>query len=128
MLSWVILSLLAAICWAVVNVNDKYILSGLNIPARVAMIGTGVVGLISAFVVAIVKGVVLLPLWNASLGLLAGVCFMLMIIFYLEAAKREEISRIIPLFNLSPLFILFFAYFFLKEALTVGQYTGIFAL
>lgn len=53
---------------------------------------------------------------------------MLMIIFYLEATKREEISRIIPLFSLSPLFILIVAHFFLREVLTIWQYIGIFLL
>jgi len=49
-----------------------------------------------------------------------------MSIFYFQALKIEEASRIIPLYSLSPLFILILAKCFLDEVLTPVKYFGVF--
>jgi transporter family protein len=51
-----------------------------------------------------------------------------MSVFYFRALKLEEVSRVTPLFYLSPLFILFFATIFLGEIFTPFKYLGIFLL
>jgi len=48
--------------------------------------------------------------------------------FYFKAVKIEEISRIIPFFYLSPLFILILASIFLGEIFAPIKYLGIFFL
>ena len=53
---------------------------------------------------------------------------MFMVLFYFKAVKIEEVSRVVPLFKLSPLFILIFATIFLGEVFTPITYIGILLL
>lgn len=45
-------------------------------------------------------------------------------ILYFRAIKAEELSRVVPLFHLTPIFTLFLAVFFLGEVLAPLKYLG----
>jgi len=55
------------------------------------------------------------------IGMILGLFFVL----YNKALLIEEVSRVTPLFYLSPLFVLLFASFFLGESLSPKRYLGI---
>jgi uncharacterized membrane protein len=55
------------------------------------------------------------------IGLLVGVLNGLWILLYLMAINRAEVSKVVPLFQIVPIFGLFYAMIILGEFLTLGQ-------
>ncbi len=127
-MSWVILSILAALCFAVVNIVDKYVLTNWIKKPIAAVITYGLISLAASLLIYIFHGFAELSYFNIFLALIAGILAMLMAIFYFKAVKIEEISRVMPLFLLSPLFIMVFALIFLGEALRLVEYLGVFMI
>jgi len=127
-MTWVILSILAALFWSVVNMVDKYVVTKWFKQPLVPVIMLGIFGLIASLLVYFISGFAFLSCSNIILALLAGIFYVLMSVFYFKALKIEEVSRIIPLFHLSPFFILVLATIFLGEVFTPIKYLGIFLL
>jgi drug/metabolite transporter (DMT)-like permease len=48
--------------------------------------------------------------------------------FYLKALMTEEVSRIVTLFQLTPVFVVFLSVIFLNEVLVVQKYFGIISI
>ena len=125
---WVILSISAALCWAVVNVVDKYVLTKWVRKPIVPVMTLGIVGLAASLLVYLFHGFSELSYINIFLTLVAGVLYILTAVFYFKAVKIEEISRVVPLFYLGPIFVLLLAALFLGEIFTPIKYLGIFLL
>ncbi|MFH1294461.1 MAG: DMT family transporter [Candidatus Aenigmatarchaeota archaeon] len=125
---WAMLSVLAALMWAVVNTVDKYLLTKYLKNPVIPTLFFGVISLFSAVAVYIIQGVQSLPAEGIVLALIAGMCHIAAMFLYLKAVKVEEISRIVPLFHLESLFIAVLAAVFLGEIFTPVKYAGIFLL
>lgn len=125
---WILFSIIAALCWAIVNIIDKYILTKWIRQPFIPVIVLGVIGLIAAIAVYFIYGLSPLSYFHILLALLAGGAFILMAVFYFKALKLEEASRVIPLLFLSSLFISIFSAFFLGEIFTPLKYLGIILL
>ena len=125
---WVLFSIAAALVWAVVSIIDKYVLVKWVKNPIVPAIILGIVGLLATIIIYLLQGFQPLSSLNIALALFAGIPLMLVSIFYFKAVKIEEISRVVPLFYLGPLFILIFGAIFLGEIFNPLQYLGIFSL
>jgi len=125
---WAIFSILAALGWAATDIVDKFVLTKWIKNPLLPTIILGVIGLAAGIVVYFVNGFSALSYLNILLALVAGIFYALFVIFYYQAAKIEEISRVVPLFNIAPLFILLLATIFLGEIFTPLKYAGIFFL
>lgn len=122
---WVIFSILAALCWAVCNILDKYALTKWVRSPFVPTIMLGIFGLIASVVIYFIYGFSSLSYFYVFLSLIGGILWISSVICYFQAAKIEEISRVISLYHLSPLFVLIFAGIFLGEIFTLIKYLGI---
>jgi transporter family protein len=127
-MSWILFSILAALTWATVNTIDKYILTKWVRKPIVPVMILGIIGLIASILVYLFHGFSTLSYLNITLAFVAGIFYILMSIFYFKAVKIEEISRVVPLFYLTSLFVLIFAAIFLGEIFTPIKYLGIFLL
>ncbi len=127
-MSWMLFSILAAMCWSIVNVADKFIITKLIRKPVVPVIILGSLGLISSLVIYFVNGFSQLSPFNTLLALIAGALYIWAVFLYYDAIKLDEISRIIPLFYITPLFVLIFAGIFLGEIFNFTKYIGIFLL
>lgn len=127
-MSWIFLSILAAFIWSVVNIFDKYIISKLVDRPIVPVIVMGVIGLIASAAIFVTLGFQPLSAVNILLAIAAGIFYMLMTFFYFHAVKVDEVSKVIPLFYLTPLFILAIAAFSLGEIFTLTKYLGVILL
>jgi len=125
---WVILSILAALFWSVNSIVDKYILTKWVKQPLIPVIILGVVGLIASFLIYLVQGFEYLSYLNLILAILSGLVSLLATIFYFKALKVEEVSKIVPFFYFSPLFVLILATIFLGEVFTFDRYIGIFLI
>jgi len=127
-MSWILFSILSAAIWAIVNTVDKYVLTKLVRKPVIPLMILGIIGLISSFSVYLFHGFSYLSYFNIALAFAAGILYVIGVLFYFKAVKIEEISRIIPLLYLSPLFVSILAAVFLGEIFTPVKYSGIFLL
>lgn len=125
-MSWVIFSILAALIWATSNAVDKFVLTKWSKRATMPMIVQWCLGVIVSVFIYFWHGFSLLPESQVLiLSVTVGTLEVLAGIFYFKAVKIEEISRIVTLFNLAPLFVAVLAMLFLGEVFTVSTYLGI---
>ena len=118
-MSYVALALCAYAVFAFTNVLDKVVLG----PRRIDPLGYLLVSAAWSPLV-----LVLLP-WarvtppgapRVAAGLAAGACFFMMLIAYFLAARREEITRVAPLWQMAPIFAWILARVTLGERLSTG--------
>ena len=125
---WVLLSILAALCWAISATIDKFIFAKWIKQSFIPMILLGFFGLIISVIITVYHGLSSLSYFNIFLAIVAGIVYILSNGFFLKALQVEEVSRIVPLAYLSSLIVLFYAVIFLGEVLTIYKYIGIFLL
>ncbi|MFU8798213.1 MAG: EamA family transporter, partial [Gammaproteobacteria bacterium] len=124
-MSWISLSILAAAIWSIVNVLDKLMLTKWSIRPILPVLAMGIIGFITSIGIFIFHPVAYLPLPLIGLAFIAGFCYFATAYFYFYAVKWEDISKVIPLLYLTPLWIAIIAHFFLNEHLRAHQYMGI---
>jgi len=122
---WAVLSVLYAFCMAMVNMMDKFVLSRWRLKPIVLLLILGLTGLVPAPIILVGRGFSPLSWKIVLITGAAGLFYVLMSALYFLAAKSEEISRVVPLFYLSPLFVSVLAWAFLGERLGAGEYAGI---
>src|SRR3989338_2782179 len=121
-------SLLSGLTWAATNVVDKYLLAKwIRQPGLVTM-GFGIVGLATALTIFLFRGFGHLPWSYALIAVVAGMIYLLAEYFYYKGAQLEEISRVISLIYLDPLFTAVFSAIFIGEIFSVQKYIGVFLL
>lgn len=127
-MSWQLLTILAVFIFAITGIIDKFLLTKwIKNPIVLVLILSGV-GLLLSLGIYLFRGFSFLSGVNIILALIAGVIYMFGMFLYYKAAKIEEISKVMPLVYLSPLFILILAAVFLGEIFTPIRYLGIFLL
>lgn len=127
-MTWAIFSILAALSWSISNLIDKYVLTKWARNSLIAMVDTGFIWLGVGIIVYFVHGFSYLSYFNIFLAVSTGIFTIFLYVFYFKALHIQEASRIIPLFYLSPLFILILAAVFLNEIFTPLKYLGILLL
>lgn len=127
-MTWITLTLASALLWAVVNLIDKYVLTRWVQNPVLPVIVQGTVGVTVGLALLLTPGATRLPLPYLPLALGVGGLEMLVGLLYFRAARLEEISRVVPLFYLTPLFVSIWAAVFLGEVFPSLQYFGVIAL
>ena len=125
---WAILSVSAALCWATSNIIDKTVLTKWVKNPSLPIIISGTAWLVFGVAIYFIKGLSHLSPLNAFLAILTGAFSIVGWLFYLKAMQIQEASRIVPLSNLSKVFVLILAAVFLGEILTPIKYFGVFLL
>ncbi len=124
---WILLSIIAAFIWSIVNVIDKTIMTRFIKRPVIPVIISGLLGIVFSLIIW-TKKFVLLSGWPLFLSLLAGAIAAVATIFYFKAIKIEEASRVVPLFAMTLIWIVVLAVIFLGEILTIQEYFGIFII
>ncbi|UZE94336.1 MAG: EamA family transporter [Candidatus Pacearchaeota archaeon] len=122
---WLILVLVSVFIWALVNIYDKHIITD---ELRDPFLCTTVCGIITFILFAIIVFLTKQEIWLprniilTSMG--AGICLGVAIFFYYKSLSHEEVSRVMPMLELVPLFTLILATIFLNEFFTLIKYIG----
>jgi len=123
-MDWVIFSLLSRASWGADNIIDK-LLRGKYLPdSLVLTLTTSVTFLLISLFIIVFNGLSWIGLAPAALAILAGSFQLLAVFAFYQAVAREEISRVIPLFQFTPPLVLVISFFFLGEVLTLSNYVA----
>ena len=128
LMQWFILALIASILWAVVVIVDKFILTHYikdAVSYQVFLTLTMLPFLISLLPFTSHNTNSSTPTILPVIIILLGVAMGLVYVLYNKALLIEEVSRVTPLFYLSPLFVLLFSFMFIGEGLSLRRYVGI---
>jgi drug/metabolite transporter (DMT)-like permease len=121
---WFIFALITPFLYSFNNYFDKFVVTKkIKNPVNLTIFSgilSGFIGIIIFFL----KGFpILSPIQTAAM-LLSGMFLILYLIPYFKALSLDEASRIIPIFQTIPVFILILSYFLLKESLSIKQLLG----
>jgi len=124
-MNWALLSLAAAFVWAIVSIIDKHLLTKWLKHPIIPTLSIGVAGGVLVPFLHFFGKMPALPVNHWLLFFFSSALFFGAALLYFKAIKIEEISRVIPLFYISPLFISILAAIFLGEIFTPIKYVGI---
>ena len=127
MMQWLPFALGAYLSWACCNLLSKVLISQHVKSPTVNLITMGVWNLLPLLLIPF-QGLVIPSFHLLALALSAGILYLLILIPYFRALAIEEASRVIPLWRLTPLFILLFSTGFVHESLDSYQLIAFFML
>jgi transporter family protein len=127
-MDWITLSLLAALLWSMSNLIDKFLLEKWVKNPLIPINIIAILYLLASVIIFSTHKIAPLSMQALLLVLVGGILSVVSMVFYFKALSIEEVSRIVPLFNIGPLFILILAAIFLGEIFTPIKYLGIFLL
>ena len=110
---------------AIANILDKFIMSKKIENVSAYYIIVGVVYVIITSLIFTYMGFPRLDLYYASLFMIMGLMLGACIIIYFKAMQIDEVSRLIALNEVMPLFIAILAFLFLDERFTLIKYIGV---
>lgn len=126
-MEWYVFALLAPAFWAMNNVFIKFLITN-KFQSYFPMIFT-VVFMDALFALAVPTFAPIVVSFPYSIiALIVGLMPLLAFWFYSKALIMEEVTRIITLFQLIPVFVVFLSVIFLNEVLGMQKYFGIFLI
>ncbi|HEY0010846.1 MAG TPA: EamA family transporter [Candidatus Paceibacterota bacterium] len=124
-MSWFYIALIAPFLWAICNLIDKVLIEKYMQRDHSVVVLLLYSMLFSVFVFPVVymlrPAVIHVELGNALLFMLAGVVEMAAVGLYLRALLDDDASRVVPFYQLIPLFSVILGYVVLGEVLTMPQ-------
>ncbi len=124
-MTWQLYALIAACLWAVVNVFDKILVSKYIKNPLVMFSLTGFFSIGYICIVYMLGLVAPMFAVHQLFAIVAGMAYIVSGIFYFKAIAKHDVSQMVPLFYVGPLFTALFAGLFLGEVFTVHTYIGI---
>lgn len=117
-------SILSPLIFGISNYVDKFLLEKHNISPTVITIYGGVASLIAGFVILVLTGFYPIDIKSLIIILSSGFLTSIYLLPYYKALSIDETSRVIPLFQMYPVFVLILSAIFLYEKLSFMQYMG----
>lgn len=109
---------------ASVNFLDKFLLGSYDLEPAVITIYSGFIALIIGLIVFLFIGFHPIDAKSILIILLSGVLTELILLPYFKALSLDETSRVVPLFNFGPIFVILLSFVILQEQLLIKQYIG----
>jgi drug/metabolite transporter (DMT)-like permease len=123
-MEWYVFALLAPALWALNNVFIKFLITNKfksNLPLIFTVVSCDAVFAVSV----LIFGSVTYSFPYSFLALAAGLMPLTAFWFYSKALIKEEVTRIVTLFQLIPVFVVILSVTFLNEILEIQRYLGI---
>jgi len=122
---WLILILITVFVWALINIYDKHIITDeLRDPFLCTTVYGVIIFILLPAMTFITKQAVWLPFNIILASIVAGIALGAAIFFYYKSLSHEEVSRVMPMMELVPLFTLILATIFLNEIFSFIRYIG----
>lgn len=126
-MDWVLITLAGTVMFALVSVFDKILLSRHMPSVNSFYLLTGIAQLlISLVALALVSWEGDLSLSSLSVAVISGLLWGLGLTRLFYGIVRMDVSLAVPIYHTFPVFVAFFATLLLGDAISVGQWAGIF--
>ncbi len=126
-MNWFFIALIAPALWSITNHIDKYLVNKYvkNGGIGALMIFSSLIGFFTLpFILIFSPNVLHVGIPVAILIIANGWIYLLATLFYLYALNRGEVSMVVPLFQMVPVFSYFLGFVFLRETLLTQQIAG----
>jgi len=120
---WILLVVISAFLWALTSNFDKFFIYERKIKPIIFAIFNGLLGLMVLILIPFFGFEIFSP-FNIFIAILAGFAYLGLVLPYYKACEYEEISRVIILWRMGPIFTLILAAIVLKEFLATTDYIG----
>lgn len=121
---WILFALLTPFLFSITNFIEKYAIEKkVKDPVIFPVLGS-FIALIAGILIFAFRGIILLPPIQTLALLVSGVFLIFYLIPYFKALAIDDPSRVVPLFQIVPVFVLIMSHFFLGETLTRQQSIG----
>ncbi|HJN56511.1 MAG TPA: EamA family transporter [Candidatus Woesearchaeota archaeon] len=120
---WILFAAISALLWALTSNFDKFFVHNKKIRPFILAIFNGIFGLIALLLIPFF-GLEIFSPFNLFLAFLTGFLYIAFLLPYYKACEYEEISRVIILWKMSPVFVLITSAIFLGEFLTKMDFIG----
>lgn len=124
MLNWIYLVLISQGIWSVTSLIDKVVISKGYIKNPLVYIVLNGISSVSLVFLLPFVGFEPIKFSDLVIGLIGGLLFSIGIAVYYKAVQYDEISRIVMVGQLGPVFVLLLSYLFLEETLTKNYFIG----
>ena len=124
-MSWIVLVLISRVCFSANNFIDRFLIEKKINNAGVLTIFASVLGLAIGVLILTLIGFPILPLGQTFLLLFSGALIGLAIFPYYQAIAIDDPSRVVPFFQVVPIFVVVGGYVFLRESVSLAQLAGI---
>jgi drug/metabolite transporter (DMT)-like permease len=121
-------AILAPAIFAANNFFDKFFLEKYNLSPVTMTIINALSGFIAGIIVLLLTGLYVTTVPLLGIILSSGFIMIICVFVYYKALFLDETSRVIPLFQFTPIFVLIMGFVFLGEQLSVKQYFGSFVI
>jgi uncharacterized membrane protein len=122
---WIYFALASAAFYSVTNFIEKYLVEKKIKDPLIITIFSGLTSLILGIIILAFKGFQVIETVQLILILISGIFLVFYLIPYLKALELDDASKVVPLLQFSPIFVLVLSYIFLGEALTSKQLLGV---
>ncbi len=122
-LDWFYFALLSSFLIAAVNIVDKVLISDYNIPPLVYAMVISATSIMPLVIVPFID-LKVFSLVVLTFTMLIGFVRVYYVLPYFQALTIEEVSRVVPVLQLMPVFVLILSTIFLREVLRFQDYTG----
>ncbi|MBI2655086.1 EamA family transporter [Candidatus Woesearchaeota archaeon] len=124
MQTWILFTLIAELMWNFTSLFDKILLSKGHIKSPYVFIVFN--GAMNVFLIFLLPFFDFghLSLKDTAIAIAASMFLIIGIIFYYRAVQQEEISRVLMLWQLIPIFVLIISFLFIGETLTKRHFIG----
>mgnify|MGYP001601927291 CR=1 FL=1 len=124
----ILFSLLSPALFAVNNYIDKVLLEKFKIHPTVVAVYSGFFTVLAGLIVLFFTGFYPADIKSIAILLASGFLTALYLLPYCKGLSLDETSRIVPLFQLTPVFVLILSFLLLGEKLVLKQYMGSFLI
>lgn len=118
---WLIFAILSPALSGISNFIDKFLVDKKIKDLMLVTIFTGILAFVTGVIILAIKHFPIITVGPLVLLLFSGILLDLYLIPYFSALSKEETSRVIPLFQFVPIFVLVLSAIFLKEVLSFNQ-------
>ncbi|MBU0612930.1 DMT family transporter [Patescibacteria group bacterium] len=119
-MTWVILTIAAAFLWSVINVVNKFLVEKHIKEPMVFLVAFGLLGILILLAIPFIDFSIPSSMLLLLIFVTGGI-YMYAVFPYFIVLRYEEVSRVIALWQLSPIFVFFISFAILGETLTYMQ-------
>lgn len=123
-MQWIVVTLFASMLFSIVNFIDKYLIEARVKDYRGMIVYTSLIGFLFGSAWFVFSGFPVLSKKDTVIVLFTGMLMVWHMALYFKALSLETVSNIILFFEVTPVFVLIFAFLFLGERLDISQMIG----